>query len=95
MTAAGVSFGDVLARAGVLPGSGRPGFVPGFDVTVVVHSAGARIADLAVGQAVTGLVPHGGHAELVPVPARLIVPLPAVVAPTEAAATVLNYLVAR
>src|SRR6266508_4997535 len=33
MTAAGVSYGDILARVGVLPGSGKPGFVPGFDVT--------------------------------------------------------------
>lgn len=94
MTAAGVSFGDLLARAGVLPGSGKPGYVPGFDVTGVVHSVGAHVTDLVVGQAVTGLLPHGGHAELVRVPARLMVPLPAGVADTAAAAAVLNYLVA-
>ncbi len=33
MTVAGVSYGDILARVGVLPGSGKPGCVPGFDVT--------------------------------------------------------------
>ena len=94
MSAAGVSYGDILARVGVLPGSGRPGYVPGFDVTGTVEALGASVAGLAVGQPVTGLLPHGGYAEVVCVPADLLLPLPDGVAPTDAAAAALNYFVA-
>jgi len=94
MTAAGVSYGDILARAGVLPGSGQPGYVPGFDVTGTVETLGTSVAGLQVGQPVTGLLPHGGYAELVCVPADLLIPLPDGVAPTDAAAAALNYFVA-
>jgi NADPH:quinone reductase-like Zn-dependent oxidoreductase len=94
MAAAGVSYGDILARAGVLPGSGKPGYVPGFDVTGTVETLGASVAGLAVGQPVTGLLPHGGYAEVVRVPADLLLPLPDGVAPIDAAAAALNYFVA-
>jgi len=94
MTAAGVSYGDILARVGVLPGSGKPGYVPGFDVTGTVETLGPSVAGLQVGQAVTGLLPHGGYAEVVCVPAGLLLPLPQGVSPTAAAAAVLNYFVA-
>jgi NADPH:quinone reductase len=94
MTAAGVSYGDILARAGVLPGSGKPGYVPGLDVTGTVDKVGAGVAGLEVGRPVTGLLPHGGYAEVVCVPADLLLVLPDGVAPVDAAATVLNYFVA-
>jgi NADPH:quinone reductase-like Zn-dependent oxidoreductase len=94
MTAAGVSYGDVLARAGVLPGSGKSGYVPGFDVTGTVEKLGPSVAGLEVGQAVTGLLPHGGYAQIACVPADLLLPLPQGVSPTDAAAAALNYFVA-
>src|SRR6266545_3708167 len=94
MTAAGVSYGDILARVGVLPGSGKPGYVPGFDVTGTVERVGAFVAGLEVGEPVTGLLPHGGYAEVVCVPADLLLPLPQGVSPADAAAAVLNYFVA-
>jgi NADPH:quinone reductase len=94
MTAAGVSYGDILARAGILPGSSRSGYVPGFDVTGTVDEVGASVTDLKVGQSVTGLLPHGGYAEVLSVPADLLLPLPDGVAPTDAAAAALNYFVA-
>src|SRR6266536_129461 len=94
MSAAGVSYGDILARVGVLPGSGKPGYVPGFDVTGTVERVGAFVAGLEVGEPVTGLLPHGGYAEVVCVPADLLLPLPQVVSPADAAAAVLNYFVA-
>jgi NADPH:quinone reductase-like Zn-dependent oxidoreductase len=94
MTAAGVSYGDILARVGVLPGTGKPGYVPGFDVTGTVEKVGASVAGLEVGEPVTGLLPHGGYAEVVCVPAELLLPLPEGVAPTDAAAAALNYFVA-
>jgi len=94
MTAAGVSYGDILARVGVLPGSGKPGYVPGFDVTGTVERVGTSVAGLEVGEPVTGLLPHGGYAELVCVPAGLLLPLPQGVSPVDAAAAGLNYFVA-
>src|SRR6266508_1974869 len=78
MTAAGVSYGDILARVGVLPGSGKPGYVPGFDVTGTVERVGA----------------FGAGLEVVCVPADLLLPLPQGVSPADAAAAVLNYFVA-
>jgi NADPH:quinone reductase-like Zn-dependent oxidoreductase len=56
MTAAGVSCGDILAGASVPPGSGKPGYVPGYDVTGTVEKVGASVAGLEVGQPVTGLL---------------------------------------
>jgi NADPH:quinone reductase len=94
MSAAGVSYGDILGRVGVLPGSGKPGYVPGFDVTGTVEQIGASVAGLEVGEPVTALLPHGGYAEVVCVPADLLLPLPQGVSPVAAAAVALNYFVA-
>ncbi len=94
MTAAGVSYGAILAWVGVLPDSGKPGYVSGFDVTGTVEKVGAFVAGLAVGEPVTGLLRHGGYAEVVCVPAELLLQLPEGVAPTDAAAAALNYFVA-
>jgi NADPH:quinone reductase-like Zn-dependent oxidoreductase len=94
MAAAGVSYGDILARVGVLPGSGKPGYVPGFDVTGTVEKVGASVAGLEVGEPVTGLLSRGGYAEVVCVPAVLLLPLPQGVSPADAAAAALNYFVA-
>ena len=42
--AAGVSYGDVLLRRGVIPGGPKPPYVPGYDIAgVVVTSAKERM----------------------------------------------------
>jgi NADPH:quinone reductase-like Zn-dependent oxidoreductase len=92
--AAGVSYGDVLLRAGVIPGGPRTPFVPGFDVTGVVDAVGAGVDSPRPGQLVTALLKSGGYSEYTLVPAERLVPVPEGVDPVRAAATALNYFVA-
>ncbi len=53
--AAGVAFGDLLWMSGVVPGSPKPPFSPGYDFVGVVDKSGAGTKDLAVGQRVAAL----------------------------------------
>jgi NADPH:quinone reductase-like Zn-dependent oxidoreductase len=94
VVAAGVSFGDVLLRAGVIPGGPKRPFVPGFDVTGVVDRIGAEVTGLEPGQMVTALVRSGGYAEYAIVPAARVVPVPDGTDPVQVAAVVLNYFIA-
>ena len=50
--AAGVSYGDVLARAGAVPDAPKPPFTPGFDVTGIVDKLGAGVSAPSVGEQV-------------------------------------------
>ncbi|MEI2774847.1 MAG: zinc-binding dehydrogenase [Tetrasphaera sp.] len=92
--AAGVSYGDVLARAGVIPGGPKPPYVPGFDVTGTVVACGPGVTSVRVGQPVTALVREGAYCDLVAVPAERAVPLPAGLDPIVCAAGILNSFIA-
>jgi len=93
--AAGVSFGDVLMRAGALPESPKPPFTPGYDIAGVVDKLGEGVASPALGQMVVAFPKDlGGYAEFVCVPAPLLVPVPDTLAPAATAAAALNYFVA-
>lgn len=94
VTAAGVSYGDILLRSGVIPGGPRPPFTPGFEVAGVVEAAGENVRDLRPGQAVAALVRSGGYTDLLSVPADRLVPVPAGVDLVESAAVALNYFIA-
>jgi NADPH:quinone reductase-like Zn-dependent oxidoreductase len=50
--AAGVAFGDLLWMSGVVPGSPKPPFTPGYDFVGVVDKLGERVNNLPVGQRV-------------------------------------------
>lgn len=93
--ASGVSYGDILFRAGAVPGTPKPPFTPGFDVTGVVYQVGPDVVGLRPGQRVTALLPRGGYAEYVTVPAHHLVPVPAGLSAVDVAGTVLNHYVAR
>jgi NADPH:quinone reductase-like Zn-dependent oxidoreductase len=93
VVAAGVSYGDVLLREGVIPGAPKPPFVPGYDATGVVDAVGAGVSGLAVGQWVCAIVRNGGYTEFLTAPADRVVPLPDGVDPVEVAAMALNYFV--
>lgn len=60
VAAAGVSYGDILLRVGVIPGGPKPPFTPGFEIAGVVEATGEGVTGLAKGQAVAGLVRNGG-----------------------------------
>lgn len=92
--AAGVSYGDVLARAGAVPDAPKPPFTPGFDVTGVVDKLGAGVTAPGIAQQVTALLDAGGYAEYACLPADRLVSVPEGVDAVQSAAAVLNYFVA-
>jgi NADPH:quinone reductase-like Zn-dependent oxidoreductase len=92
--AAGVSYGDILLRLGVIPGSPKPPFTPGFDIAGVVERIGAGVSELKAGQPVAALLHTGGYSERLLVPAERLVPIPAGAAAVESAAVALNYFIA-
>jgi NADPH:quinone reductase-like Zn-dependent oxidoreductase len=93
--AAGVSFGDILLRLGVIPGSPKPPFTPGFDIAGVVDRIGPGVRGLDAGQPVAALVRTGGYSERLIVPAERLVPRPPGASAAESAAVALNYFIAQ
>ncbi len=91
---AGVSYGDVLARAGVIPGGPKPPYVPGFDVTGRVIECGAEVEDLQLGDRVVALVRQGAYSDVVAVDADRAVLLPQGLDPVVCAAGILNTFIA-
>lgn len=93
--AAGVSYGDVLARVGAVPGSPKPPFTPGYDVSGVVDKLGSGVTSPGVGEPVAALLDAGGgYAEFACLPAERLVTVPAGVDAVQSAAAALNYFVA-
>lgn len=92
--AAGVSLPDVMAREGVHPETPAPPFTPGWDLVGVVDRLGDGVSGCVPGQVVAALPIHGAYAELVCLPKRELVPVPAGLDPAEAVSLVLNYVTA-
>ncbi|MBC9957791.1 quinone oxidoreductase [Yimella sp. cx-51] len=74
VAAIGVNFIDVYKRQGVYPG--QTPFVLGEEAAGEVVAVGADVTDLAVGDRVAWGQSAGSAAELVNVPARVVVPVP-------------------
>jgi NADPH:quinone reductase-like Zn-dependent oxidoreductase len=92
---AGVAFGDVMRRRGVLAPLGR--FTPGYDVAGTVEALGAGVDPTLHGKRAAVLMPTpgvGGYAEHVCVPAARLVRVPDGVDLVEALALGLNYVTA-
>jgi NADPH2:quinone reductase len=93
---------DLLMRAGAqaaLMSSLQPPYIGGMELAGLVHSVGAGVAGLTVGQAVMGVVnprtPSGGtHAQFVRVPAASVAPLDASADLVSAATVPMNGLTA-
>ncbi len=93
--AAGVAYGDVMRRRGVLapPWS----FTPGYDVVGTIEAVGKNVESAAVGRRVGVLMPSvgfGGYAEHVCVPFERTVTIPDGVEPVDAICLGLNYITA-
>jgi NADPH:quinone reductase-like Zn-dependent oxidoreductase len=92
--AAGISYGDILHRLGVIPGSVKPPFTPGYDMAGVVEEIGDGVQDLAVGQPVAAVINTGGYAERIALPAERVIPRPSGVNAVDAVGAGLNYFIA-
>jgi NADPH:quinone reductase-like Zn-dependent oxidoreductase len=92
---AGVAFGDVVRRRGLL--APRAPFTPGYDVAGTVDAVGADADAALLGQRVAALMPGpglGGYAEHVCVSAARLVPIPDEIDVADAVCLGLNYITA-
>lgn len=92
--AAGVAFGDLLWMSGVVPGSPKPPFSPGYDFVGVVDKLGAGIKNLGVGQRVAALVQTGGYAEYICWPEDELTRVSNEIDSTQLICLTLNYVTA-
>ena len=92
--ATGVNFADVMARMGLYPDAPKLPCVVGYEVAGTVDEVGDGATGVAVGDAVIASTRFGGYADVVTVPARQAVPLPAGLSFEEGAAIPVNYLTA-
>lgn len=90
--AAGVSFADLLMRAGAHPERPRPPFVLGWDFVGRVEASADR--DWPPGTRVAGLCVLGGQSEAVIAPSRSLVRVPEAVDAAEAVCLVMDFVVA-
>ena len=92
--AAGVAYGDLLLREGMVPGAPRQP-VPGYDAVGVVDSVGVGVVGVAVGDRVALRTEGtGGYATHVEGSASYVVPVSKTADARQAAALVLNYVTA-
>jgi NADPH:quinone reductase-like Zn-dependent oxidoreductase len=92
--AAGVNFGDLLARLGTHPGAPAPPFVPGSEVSGYIDAIGPGPTRHELGRHVVALTRSGGYADAVVVPGDFAFNAPPVLSHNEAAAVSMNYLTA-
>jgi NADPH2:quinone reductase len=95
VAASGVNFADIARRTGRMP-EPLP-FIPGHEAAGTVSSVGSQVSGVTVGDQVGWAWPGvlGGYAERVAVPAQWIVPLPPQIAPSTAAAVLIQGLTAH
>lgn len=92
---AGVAFGDLLLREGLVPGLPYPR-IPGYDAVGRVTEIGRDVVGLRPGDRVAVRTESGtgGYASALNASADLTVPIPDAVSSDEAAAVILNYVTA-
>ncbi len=90
----GLSFADVLIRAGTYPGAPRPPFVSGYNFIGRVDVCGPDVTSLRPGDLVAGLPVTGALTRFLLAPERELVALPADSDPTTCACLALNYMTA-
>lgn len=91
---AGVLLGDVFWQQGLIPGSPKPPFTPGYDVIGVVDRVGAGVEAVQVGDRVAALTEFGGYSAYVIVATTKLAVVPTDIDPVHLSALVMNYLTA-
>ncbi len=90
----GLSFADVLIRAGTYPGAPSPPFVTGYDFIGQVDACGPGVTSLHPGDLVAGLPVTGALTRFFVAPEHELVVLPAGADPIICACLPLNYMAA-
>ena len=85
---------DIMQRQGFYPPPKGASPILGLEMAGVVEQVGANRADWKVGDRVFGLLPGGGYAEYVSIPAELAMPVPENLSFEEAAAIAEVFLTA-
>ena len=86
VSTAGVNRADLLQAAGKYPPPPGASKILGLEVSGIVTANGSDVAESLLGQQVCALLSGGGYAELVAVPATQVLPVPATVSVSDAAA---------
>jgi NADPH2:quinone reductase len=86
VAAAGVNYADIWQRKGRTPTPLTLPYVPGYEVAGSIEELGEGVSTVQVGQRVMALLPSGGYAAYVVVPAAQLIPLPAALGYAEATA---------
>ena len=86
VAAAGVNRADLLQRQGFYPPPPGSSAYPGLEVSGTIGALGGEVTGWAVGDQVCALLPGGGYAEQVAVPATQLLPVPDGVSLVDAAA---------
>jgi NADPH2:quinone reductase len=89
--AVALNFPDVLQIQGLYQDKPKLPFVPGMELAGVVHSVGAEVSRLSVGDRVI-VTTSGALAQRVKAPAALVMPSPAGLEPEQAAGVSITYL---
>jgi len=97
--AIGVNFADLLQRMGLYPGTPKPPFVPGLEVSGVVEKVvesekSGQSPAPSPGDAVVAITQFNAYAEWAVVPTRQVFRLPAGMSFEDAAAIPVNYITA-
>jgi NADPH2:quinone reductase len=86
VAAAGVNRPDVMQRQGRYPPPPGASDLPGLEIAGEIAALGPKVSGLAVGDAVTALLPGGGYAAYAIAAAPLCLPIPKGTSMVEAAA---------
>jgi len=95
MLATGVSFAEQQMRRGRYPDQPKFPFVLGYDLVGIVTAVGPDVDTSVVGRRVAAVVKTGGWTTHALVDARLLVPVPDGIDPTDAETVVVNGITAR
>jgi putative PIG3 family NAD(P)H quinone oxidoreductase len=86
VAATALNRADLLQRMGLYPGPPMAHEIPGMEFSGTVAGVGARVASVAVGDRVMGIVGGGAYAERLVTHERMVMPVPTGIALADAAA---------
>jgi NADPH:quinone reductase-like Zn-dependent oxidoreductase len=90
--AIGLNFADIFGRFGVYPGTPKPPFIPGIELSGVVVEVGGSVRIFKGGERIMGYSRTGSHAEFVLINEKYATMLPDAMSFEEGAAFLVTFL---